>query len=64
MEECVPQCKAMKMLVIGGVLIAVRLFTKWDIVIVIGAMLVVKALMLFVMPVCPCNSKKEKKEKK
>ena len=60
--ECTPRCMAMKLLVMGIVLILVRLYTAWDIWIVIGALLVVKGVLLFMMPVCRCNAKPTKKK--
>ncbi|MEK6921468.1 MAG: hypothetical protein AABX82_06285 [Nanoarchaeota archaeon] len=58
MEQCKPQCAAIKMVVAGLVLIGVRMYTTWDIWLVIGAMLAIKGALLFVMPVCPCTKKK------
>ncbi len=58
MEQCKPQCMASKVLVVGILLILVRMYTVWDIWVVIGALLIVKGLWLFAMPVCPCTKKK------
>ena len=60
MKECIPACKATKLLVLGVILILVRLYTAWDIWVVIGALLVIKALMMYIMPVCPCTKNKKK----
>jgi membrane-bound ClpP family serine protease len=60
MEGCTPQCKAMKLLVFGIVLILVRLFTTWDIWVVIGALLVIKGLLMLMMPKCCCQKKGKK----
>ncbi|MBU0461133.1 MAG: hypothetical protein KJ574_00960 [Nanoarchaeota archaeon] len=60
MDKCTPQCTAMKLLVFGIVLILVRMYTTWDIWIVIGALLIIKAIMLFIMPICPCIKGKKK----
>lgn len=54
---CTPGCKGIKLLVLGIVLILVRLYTAWDIWMVVGVLLILKALMLFIMPVCPCGGK-------
>lgn len=59
MENCQPQCIAMKLIVLGVVLILVRLYTNWDMWLVVGAILIIKAIMLFIMPVCPCVKKKK-----
>jgi hypothetical protein len=61
MKECIPQCIAVKLLIIGIVLILVRMYTTWDIWVVIGTILIIKALMMFIMPTCMCATKKKKK---
>ena len=60
--DCTPQCMAMKLLVFGAILILVRLYTAWDIWVVLGALLVIKGLLLFIMPNCACNTKEPKKK--
>ncbi len=62
-DDCTPQCKGAKLLIVGLILILVTLFTTWNIWLVIGAMLVIKALLLFIMPVCPCRGKAKKSKK-
>jgi hypothetical protein len=57
MDECMPKCVAGKLLVLGAVLILVRLYTNWDIWVVLGVLAVLKAIMIFFMPVCPCKAK-------
>jgi len=59
MEGCTPKCMAMKFLVLGIILLLVRYYTTWDMWIVFGALLIIKAVILFVMPVCKCNVKKK-----
>jgi len=61
MDECIPQCKALKLLVIGIVLVLARLYTAWDIWVVIGTILVIKAIILLIRPICPCNKAKKKR---
>ncbi len=61
MEGCTPACKGMKLLLLGVILILVRYFTAWDIWVVIGVLMIIKALMLFIMPICPCQKKMKKK---
>ena len=51
------------MLVLGLVLVLVRLYTAWDIWIVLGAILIIKAVVMFVMPTCKCNVDTKKKKK-
>jgi len=41
---------ALKMLILGIILILVRLYTAWDIWIVLGVLAIIKAIMLFMMP--------------
>ena len=45
-----PKGMAVKMLVLGIILILVRLFTTWDIWVVLGVLLVIKAILMFLMP--------------
>ncbi|MBL7054972.1 hypothetical protein ISS05_04410 [Candidatus Woesearchaeota archaeon] len=61
MHDCTPKCMAAKLLVLGAVLILVRLYTAWDIWVVIGTLLVIKALVIFIMPSCGCQKKERKK---
>jgi len=60
--DCTPQCTAMKFLVFGAILILVRLYTQWDIWVVLGALLIVKGLLLFIMPKCCCQAEAPKKK--
>lgn len=57
-----PQYMAMKLLVLGVILILVRLYTQWDIWVVLGVLLIVKGLLLFMIPKCACQTKKPKKK--
>jgi len=57
MDECTTQCKAAKMLVFGIILVLVRMFTAWDIWLVIGVLLIIKAVSMFLMPKCRCQTK-------
>lgn len=60
MENCSPKCMASKLLIAGIILILTRLYTSWDIWVVIGSLLVIKGILLFVMPNCHCNIEKKK----
>lgn len=53
---------AIKLLIVGAILVLVRSYTEWDIWVVIGAILVIKAILLFIMPTCDCNAKTKKKK--
>lgn len=44
-------------LVIGIVIILVRLYTNWDIWVVIGVLLIIKAIMMFKHPCCKPKKK-------
>ena len=62
---CNSKIMAVKMLVLGIVVILVRMFTAWDIWIVLGVLAVIKAIMLFVMPgSCCCDEKPAVKKKR
>ncbi|MBS3075145.1 hypothetical protein J4429_01670 [Candidatus Pacearchaeota archaeon] len=61
---CDSKMMALEMLVLGIVLILVRMFTVWDIWIVLGALAIIKAIMLFVMPNHCCDEKPAAKRKK
>jgi len=60
--DCSPQCMAMKLLVLGVILVLVRLYTQWDIWVVLGALLIVKGFLLLIMPKCTCQTKEPKKK--
>lgn len=61
-ECCDPKMMALKMLVLGIILIVVRMFTTWDIWIVIGVLAIIKAAMIFFMP-CKCDEKPAKRKR-
>jgi len=51
MEECCSsRMWAIKLLILGIILILVRLYTTWDIWVVLGVILIIKALVMFLMP--------------
>ena len=58
MEHSDPKCMAMELLVLGVILIVVRTYTNWDIWVVVGALLVLKALWIYFNPMCGCARKK------
>ena len=45
------------MLVLGIIFILIPFYTDWNIFIVLGVLMIIKALMMFVMPMC-CKDKK------
>jgi len=61
---CTPGCIGAKLLVMGLVLILVRIYTQWDIWVVLGVILIIKAVMMFIMPVCACNRDSKAKRKR
>lgn len=65
MEEYMPHHhrkgkKAVMLFIFGLVILLARLYTKWDIWIVLGVLMIVKALLMAVMSMC-CQGKEEKK---
>ncbi len=56
-ECCTPKCNAIKLLVLGLILILVTLYTDWNIWVVLGVLLIIKAIVMFFMPNCCCQSK-------
>jgi hypothetical protein len=54
---------ATKLLIFGIILVLVRIYTSWDIWVVIGALLIIKAIVLFIKPECPCTEKGKKSKK-
>ena len=61
MEDYTPGCWAMKLLVLGIVLILVRIYTMWDIWVVLGTILIIKGLLLLIMPKWYCQTKPKAK---
>ena len=61
--EHTPQCIASMLIVLGMVLILVRLYTTWDMWVVVGAILIVKGAIHVIMPKCCCQTKVPKKKK-
>ena len=45
-----PKDMAIKLLVVGIILILVRIYTRWDMWIVISVLLIIKAIIMLVMP--------------
>jgi len=45
-KKCMHKHMAMVPLIVGIILIAVRLYTTWDIWIVVGAIMILKAIMM------------------
>lgn len=64
MECCTPRGIALKLLIVGLVLVLVRLYTAWDIWVVIGTILIIKAVVLFMMPASRYNAIDNKTKKK
>lgn len=51
MENCCnPKLMALKLIILGLILVLVRLYTTWDIWIVIGIIVIIKALIMLIMP--------------
>lgn len=52
--------RAVMLFVFGLILVLVRLYTQWDIWIVVGVLLMAKAVFMAAMSLC-CRSREEKK---
>ncbi len=57
---CTPACMGIKLLILGIILIVNQYYFKFDIWMVIGVLLIIKAIIMFIMPVCACNKNKKK----
>jgi len=55
--------KAVMLLIFGLILILVRLFTQWDIWVVIGALMILKGVFMAVMSMC-CQGKELPKKRR
>ena len=63
MESC-DKCFGLCMLIVGIVFILARLYTTWDIWVVIGVILIVKGILITVKIACPhCQVKPAAKKK-
>ena len=58
MEDCTPQCKGIKLLVFGGIIVLARLFTNWDMWLVAGILVGIMGIKMLVMPKCKCQEQK------
>lgn len=62
-EDC-HKCFGGKMIVVGIILILVRLYTQWDIWVVLGVLFVLKGSVMLMRPTCGHTEVKPAKKKK
>jgi len=62
---CTPKCNAIKLLVLGLILILVTIYVpSWDTGVVLGVLLIIMAVVKFFMPNCCCHGKTQEKPAK
>ena len=60
---CTPKCIATKLLIFGIILL-ISEYNGWNTWMVIGVLLIIKAVIMYIMPKCCCNlNSKDKKRK-
>ncbi len=64
MGEHMRYCIGIKWIVVGLILILVRMYTTWDIWIVLGVLIILKGIMKFFMPMYPYYKPEAVKGKK
>ncbi|MFH0868520.1 MAG: hypothetical protein V1831_04355 [Candidatus Woesearchaeota archaeon] len=57
------KCWAWKLIVIGAVLVLARLYTTWDMWVLVGVILIIKGILKLAKPTC-CNEAKPAAKKK
>jgi len=63
MEGYMPKHKGLKLLILGIVLVLVRLYTLWDMWVVIGTLLIIMGLLKLLMPSKCCTKAPAAKKK-
>jgi len=65
MCECNRWMAAVKMFVVGLILILITLYTNWDLGLVLGVLVIIKGLLIAFMPMhsCSCETKGKKKRR-
>ena len=59
--DCSPNAMGLKLLILGVIIILVRIFTPWDIWVVLGVLLVIKAIIIFLMQTKSSPKKRKKR---
>lgn len=56
---CTPKCKSMKLLIMGIAIILLDTYTDLNLWLIVGVLLILKAVLVLLVPICPCCNTKQ-----